>query len=53
MYSKASRKRDITVWKNNLNKEVEQQQDLSLLQELIGKFLFFIEHMLIIMLSSH
>ncbi len=27
MYSKANRKRDITVQKNNLNEEVEQQQD--------------------------
>ncbi len=27
MYSKANRKRDIVVQKNNLNEEVEQQQD--------------------------
>jgi hypothetical protein len=27
MYSKANRKRDIAVQKNNLNVEVEQQQD--------------------------
>jgi hypothetical protein len=27
MYSKANRKRDIAVQKNNLNEEVEQQQD--------------------------
>jgi hypothetical protein len=27
MYSKANRKHDIVVRKNNLNEEVEQQQD--------------------------
>jgi hypothetical protein len=27
MYSKANRKREIVVQKNNLNEEVEQQQD--------------------------
>jgi hypothetical protein len=30
MYSKANRKRDIAVQKNNLNEEVEQQQDCAL-----------------------
>ncbi len=49
MYSKANRKCDIAVQKNNLNEEIEQQP---LLQELIGKFLFSIEHKQIIILSS-
>ncbi len=53
MYSKANRKHDIVAWKNNLNEKVEHNRILSLLQELIGKFLFSIEHVLIIILSSH
>jgi hypothetical protein len=53
MYSKANRKHDIAVQKNILHEEVEQQQDCVLTARMIGKFLFSIEHMLIIILSSH
>jgi hypothetical protein len=52
MYSEANRKHDIAVRKNNLNEEVEQNRTVSLLQELICKYLCSIEHMLIIILSS-
>jgi hypothetical protein len=52
MYSKANRKRDIAVQKNCLHEEVEQQQDHVLGARIDGKFLFSIEHVLIIILSS-
>jgi hypothetical protein len=52
MYSKANRKCDIAVRKNNLNEEVEQQQD-RVLTARTDRYLFSIEHMLIIILSSH
>jgi hypothetical protein len=52
MYLKAGRKRDIAIQKNNLNEEVEHQQDCVLAARIIGNFLFSIEHVLIIILSS-
>jgi hypothetical protein len=41
MYSKANRKHDIAVQKNNLNEEVEQQQDC-VLQARIDTFLLMV-----------
>ncbi len=52
MYSKANRKHDIVVQKNNLSKEVEQQQDCVPAARIEGKFLFSIEHKLIIVILS-
>jgi hypothetical protein len=41
MYSKANRKRDIMVQKNNLNEEVEQQQDQVLAARIDRQVLIF------------
>jgi hypothetical protein len=43
MYSKANRKRDIAVQKNNLHEEVEEQQDcvLGARIDMIGKVYYF------------
>jgi hypothetical protein len=41
MYSKANRKRDIAVQKNNLSEEVEQQQDRVLAARIDRQVLIF------------